>query len=292
MERSLIRHNSTVLLRQYGVPVIVVALMISVLVVATVPAGPLSRPAEAQVDPTPARRHVALVPATATATPWVVRRKTPTPVPTAKATGAVNIVVSLTPAAGPMQTASAPGAVRSRESWSAESWKGGYYRGDGLAYGRQWTAVYGAASEYPRSTLTLSLTDDPSKPVRLFITGLDDELVAKNRIRVEVNGQRVYEGESWFPNWDGNGSGANAGWKTVQISIPPELLMQGTNRITIRNMSESANFGQAPYLLLASVDAESDEEDIFGKASLAAVEVVVIDGQRTMMRSQAGGGED
>lgn len=283
MQTSPIRHHGKMLLRRYGIAITLVTMVIAMLVIATVPAGPLSQPVEAQLDPTPSVRGVAQV--TATATPRAIRRQTPAPVATVGPDAAINIAISPTPAGGLVQTASAPGASPSQENWGADIWKGGHYRGDGAAYGRQWTAIYGAASEYPRTTLTLSLTDDPSLPVRLFVTGLDDELLAKNQIRVEVNGQRVYQGESWFPNWDGVGSGANAAWTTVEISVPPELLMQGANRITIRNLSEAGSFGQAPYVLLASVEAESDEASIFGKASIPVVDVVVVDDQRTMMRS-------
>jgi hypothetical protein len=158
---------------------------------------------------------------------------------------------------------------------SADAWEGGYFRGDSAYYGRPWTAIYGAQSDYPRVTLVVSLRVDPAQPIELAMSGLDDELPDKNQIVVEINGQRIYQGESWFANWDGDGTGEDAAWTMVRITIPPGLLIQGDNRITIRNATASANFGSPPYVLLDSVTVTSSEPALFGAAPDPRVTIVI-----------------
>jgi hypothetical protein len=162
-------------------------------------------------------------------------------------------------------------------SFAADAWAGGYFRGDAEFYGRPWTAVYGALSDYPSATLVLPMTDDPTEPVELVFDGLDDEAPAINPIALEVNGQRVFEGEAWFAEWDGVGNGANAPWTTVRITIPPDLLVKGDNRVTLRNLTESANFGSTPYVLLSEGVATSSEDGLFGATEEVAITVVVED---------------
>jgi hypothetical protein len=141
--------------------------------------------------------------------------------------------------------------------FAAADWGGAFYRGDNQFYGRPWSAIYGAASQYPRATIRFRLDAEPSGPATLTITGLDDELDALNPIAIEVNGQQVFGGPSPFLNWDGVGNGENAAWTAVEVTIPAELLRQGRNEIAVANLSPSGNFNGPPYVLLADATLDA-----------------------------------
>jgi hypothetical protein len=140
--------------------------------------------------------------------------------------------------------------------FTAADWSGGYYRGDALAYGRPWVALYGAQSDYPRAVLTVTLDGVGAGPATLTLTGLDDEWDAPNDLALEVNGQRAFAGPSPFPNWDGVGTGAGAAWTTVTFELPAGLLQSGANEIAVANLTPGANFGVPPYVLLADAILE------------------------------------
>jgi hypothetical protein len=136
-------------------------------------------------------------------------------------------------------------------TFAAEDWEGGFYRGDSLAYGRPWVALYGASSAYPRARLTFSLDADAGGETIFTVSGLDDEWSALNDIRLEVNGARIFAGQSPFANWDGAGNGANAAWTSVSFTIAPGILHAGPNTIEIANRTPGSNFNAPPYVLLA-----------------------------------------
>jgi hypothetical protein len=147
-------------------------------------------------------------------------------------------------------------------AFAADDWTGAYYQGNGLWYGRAWTAVYGAQSRYPSATLTFELDAAPQRDLVFTVVGLDDELAGKNPIALEVNGERVYEGDSPFESWDGNTAnrGSDARWTTVEASLSAELFDEGENTITFLNLSRSGNFNAPPYNLLSVARLETDDE--------------------------------
>lgn len=198
--------------------------------VATVSPTPFPTP-----SPTPAPSPTP-TPEPPTATPQPTATPSPTvPPPTA------------TPTATPPPTP----APDVRVEFEAADWSGGYYRGDALAYGRPWIALYGAQSEYPSASLGFALDAAPAGPATLTLTGLDDEWAAANELALDVNGQRVFAGPSPFPNWDGVGAGEGAAWTTITIELPAGLLQAGTNEVVVSNLTPGANFGAPPYVLLA-----------------------------------------
>jgi hypothetical protein len=142
-------------------------------------------------------------------------------------------------------------------AFTAADWIGAFYRGDSRFYGRPWSAIYGAASQYPRATIRFRLDAQPSGPATLRLTGLDDELAELNPIAIEVNDQQVFSGPSPFRNWNGAGNGNDAAWTEVTVTIPADVLKRGRNDITIANLSPSGNFNAPPYVLLADATLEA-----------------------------------
>jgi hypothetical protein len=220
-----------------------------------------------EVTPTPTpwleiedKTPVAALPtATATATPSPLPTSTPIPTPTP-----IPPTPTATPIPAPPTIAPAnPGAVptiapvaATRIDFAAADWTGGFYRGDGLAYGRAWVAVYGAFSDYPRASLRFTLQTRPRGAATLTITGLDDEWAEPNEIALEVNGEPVYTGPGPFPNWDGVGDGRDAAWTPVAFQIPNGLLRAGENEIALANLEPVDSFNSPPYVLLSNAVLE------------------------------------
>jgi hypothetical protein len=183
-----------------------------------------------------------------------VAQRTPTPRPEPTVTSEVIVIVVEDDAD---ETGQLPAQVDL--TFAADDWEGGYYRGDGEWYGRAWTSIYGAQSRYPGGTLRFELETAPETDLVLTVEGLDDELAGQNPIALEVNGERVYEGESPFESWDANVSnqGADAEWTAVEITLPAELFTTGENTITLLNLSQSGNFNAPPYVLVSEATLAS-----------------------------------
>ena len=151
----------------------------------------------------------------------------------------------------------APAAADSAGLIPAASWEGAYRPREALHFGRPWVAIYGNLSVYPGATAAVRLDAAPTGPATLTLTGIDDEWLDLNPIAVEVNGQQVFTGASPFANWDGTTTGAATAWTTVTITIVPELLQAGRNRITIANLSPTVNVGSPPYVLLGDASLQA-----------------------------------
>ena len=203
----------------------------------------IETPAATGNTPTPTPTTAPTIPPP-TSTPLPTATPTATPLPTATPSPAPQVAPTLAPARDV------------RLQFTAEDWIGGYYRGDSQSYGRPWTAVYGALSDYPRATLGFTLDATPGRAATISIAGLDDEWQTLNPVALEVNGQSVFSGPSPFVNWDGVGNGANAAWTTVSFTIPSGLLRAGPNEIAFANLSPAASFNAPPYVLLADATLE------------------------------------
>jgi hypothetical protein len=222
----------------------------------------------AEPTPTPRPR------AAATPSPRRTAAEAETPPPRAIPAGtpppsaASNATVTATPApaATPRQTvtapttpqpsAAAPAAAGSAAVIPAAVWEGAYRPRDALHFGRPWVAIYGDLSVYPRATAFVRLDVAPTGPATLTLTGIDDEWLDLNPIAVEVNRQQVFTGASPFANWDGTTTGAPTPWTPVTITIAPELLRAGRNRIAIANLSPSITVGSPPYVLLGDASLQ------------------------------------
>ena len=118
-------------------------------------------------------------------------------------------------------------------------------------------AIYGSLSVYSRAAAAVQLDAAPTGPATLMLTGIDDEWLDLNPIAVRVNGQQVFSGASPFANWDGATASAAKAWTPVTITIAPELLKAGRNRITVANLSPTGNIGSPPYVLLGDATLQA-----------------------------------
>jgi hypothetical protein len=196
---------------------------------------------------TPSARSIA----TATAMP-AVASATPTPRPSPAGTPPPPAVPSATAAATHEASAAGSAALI-----PAASWEGAYRPRDALHFDRPWVAIYGNQSVYPRATAHFRLDAPPTDAATLTLTGIDDEWLDLNPITIEVNGQQVFAGASPFANWDGTTAGAPTAWTSTTVTIAPELLKTGRNRITVANLSPTVNVGSPPYILLGDASLQA-----------------------------------
>jgi len=143
-------------------------------------------------------------------------------------------------------------SVSTTVTLAANEWTGGYYQGNGVWYGRPWTALYGSQTQYGTASITVQLGSTPTAPVTLTLVGLNDESGNKNPIQITVNGTTIFNGTSWFASWDGQGQGQNAPWTSVAITIPTSYFPVGANSVVVSNLSNSSNFSMPPYVLLGA----------------------------------------
>jgi hypothetical protein len=118
-------------------------------------------------------------------------------------------------------------------------------------------AIYGDLSVYSRAAAAVQLDAAPTGPATLTLIGIDDEWLDLNPIAIKVNGQQVFSGASPFANWDGVTTSAAAAWTPVTITIAPELLKAGRNRITVANLSPTDHVGAPPYVLLGDASLQA-----------------------------------
>jgi hypothetical protein len=131
-------------------------------------------------------------------------------------------------------------------------WVSGWRQDSSAFYGRPWTVVYGAFSQFPEAALSFSLAAAPVGEALLEVTGLDDEWDGNCEIEIVVNGTRIYEGPSPWLSYEGSARDfSDAPWTTAELVIPAGLLAAGSNEITIANLEPSASFGAPPYILLS-----------------------------------------
>ena len=150
-------------------------------------------------------------------------------------------------------------AGSSTVSFAAQNWDGGSFNGDGDYYGRPWVALYGGESGKSSASLSFTLDQAPTGDPIFSVTGLDDEMMAEDTaMRIEVNGQTVYDDASPFPDWNGvgYGDGADANWQTLTTAIPAMVFRSGRNTITFTNRSPTGEENMPPWILLGDASIE------------------------------------
>ena len=169
----------------------------------------------------------------------------------------------------PGTSSSAP----ANSSFDYGDWNSGWSQDDASWYGRPWSVIYGALSEYPSATLSFSLDAAPSGPATLEIAGLDDEWPGTSQISLTVNGTSVFEGAGPWPSYVGSADDfSDAPWTTSSFDIPSGVLQAGQNSIVLANLEPYDNFGSPPYVLLSDTTLSfGGTSDLVAPASIASL---------------------
>jgi hypothetical protein len=158
----------------------------------------------------------------------------------------------------------------------ADAWKGGRFDRSGKVeirtttrtttrvvetrtYDRPCVAIYAPEGAAPdaaaQASLNFQLEVVPTKQVALRIVAVDDEFETRTRVAIELNGKRVYEGDSPFAN--AKPAGGKAGWTRVVFIVPPRMLKEGGNEVTVINLGKTAktraNVEVQQFIVLAKV---------------------------------------
>ncbi len=141
----------------------------------------------------------------------------------------------------------------------ADAWKGGRFDRSGKVeirtttrtttrvvetrtYDRPCVAIYAPEGTEPdpaaRASLDFELEVVPARAVALRIVAVDDEFEVRTKLAIELNGKRLYEGESPFAN--AAPRGGKAGWTRVVFIVPPHMLKEGGNQVTVINLGKTA----------------------------------------------------
>jgi hypothetical protein len=103
--------------------------------------------------------------------------------------------------------------------------------------------VNGAQSRAPSMQATFQLTYPLSGASELIIAGLDDNAPTKCRIRIQMNGSTVFEGENPF---------APDRWSTQRFPVKGAVLRDGVpNTLRIENLEASDSMTGAPWFMLS-----------------------------------------
>ena len=113
--------------------------------------------------------------------------------------------------------------------------------------GRTARWVYGALSPYGEMAAAFTVSGSP-RSGNLTIVGIDSENGPKTPMQVLVNDTVVFSGANPLPKdpW----TGPVAPWSEATFPIPPGVLREGRNTITIRNRAEVSNFNSPPYIAI------------------------------------------
>jgi hypothetical protein len=170
-------------------------------------------------------------------------------------------------------------------TFPASSWEGGMPI-DASAYGGvEGVAVYGSNSTNPSATLTFTLDAAPVGETVVSFQALDDEFEGSVPIAIELDGQRVYEGPSNFPDYDPS----NVTWAPATMRIEAGGLGSGEHTLTIRNLDPSDNVNLPPYVLLGEVTIEAEAAPAAAGPAANAPAAVTRSGSNSRGRGGRGG---
>lgn len=156
------------------------------------------------------------------------------------------------PSAAPAPTATALPTVEYAATFDATWIENAYRRDDGVLYGRPTVALYSVDTGYERGIITFEVPDEPTVPLLLTMTGLDDERSLQNSFRITLNGGTIFDGVTAFPNaptTDHGIGGTSRYWGQMTVTIPGGTLRAGTNKLTLENTTPGGNLG-VPYILI------------------------------------------
>ncbi len=108
---------------------------------------------------------------------------------------------------------------------------------------RHVTWINGAQSRAPSMQAAFQLAYPLIGDSELIISGLDDNAPAACRIRIQVNGNKIFEGASPF---------ASDRWSTQRFPVKGAMLRDGVpNTLLIENLEHSDNMIGAPWFMLS-----------------------------------------
>ncbi|MDD5676824.1 MAG: beta-N-acetylglucosaminidase domain-containing protein [Kiritimatiellae bacterium] len=111
--------------------------------------------------------------------------------------------------------------------------------------------LYGAQSAFPKMTAGFEVSPfPPSGPYQLLVSAVDDDHQDQCPIKIDVNGNTIFEGPNPFDK---------RGWNLKTFTIPADALKRN-NTLTIANMSPTANFGVPPFILVNYVVVRKTEK--------------------------------
>lgn len=125
--------------------------------------------------------------------------------------------------------------------------------GSNLCPKRFATVLRGGGTKF--NALTLRFECDPfpaSGDYMLYLCGMDDELPAKNKIRIKVNDTKVFEGDPGFEN-------ATA-YKVSKFTIPFET-MKRYNKVQIESLTPGGNPSAAPWVSICYAVVKKTAKD-------------------------------
>ncbi|MFW6074773.1 MAG: serine/threonine-protein kinase [Chloroflexota bacterium] len=119
---------------------------------------------------------------------------------------------------------------------------GAYRRDDGELYGRPAAHLYSQETDYPATTVTFNVNDGPSSYIGIRIIGMDDESEGRVPMRLSLNDNVVWEGESPFEDEEWT----EVIWRVGSLG----WIEEGENTMTIEVLAPDGEFGLPPWLLL------------------------------------------
>jgi len=90
----------------------------------------------------------------------------------------------------------------------------------------------------------------PTGEANLQIVGVDSEDPAKTPIRITLNNTVIYEGPDPLPNDNTSGPNGTGNWGTYVWQVNPGAFVQGTNTLTISNLSPSNKVNYPLFFML------------------------------------------
>jgi hypothetical protein len=131
---------------------------------------------------------------------------------------------------------------------------GGYTSENGKYRDRTALYLYGQGTPYNASTgkfnLNLHVEGAPVKSALVTVVGLASQSTNSIPVRIELNGETIFDGPNPFPSDLGAAITGPGNWGTLNLPVKPETLRQGPNTLTITNLASGGQVGSAPYIVI------------------------------------------
>ncbi len=210
--------------------------------------------------PTPVPTNTPTPEPTATPEPPPTPTNTPEPTPTPSPTPTNTPEPELEPepTIAPPPPAPEPDPTRSADEVSMvrledTDFSGGFTNRNGRYKGvtAQW--VYSQQTDYSEMEAPFEIEGAPlgageRNQAVLSIQGMDSENAPKTQIRIEINGESIFEGANPLPNDNLNPNQGN--WGERRFFFNADLLQEGGNTLTITNLEEQGDVGAPPFFML------------------------------------------